>query len=39
MRLALFQYERFAHEGLALSEGLYASLIMSAATWNTRNLE
>ena len=39
MRLALFQYERFAQGGLALSEGLYASLIMSAATWNTRNLE
>lgn len=39
MRLALFQYERFTPGGLALSEGLYASIVMSAALWNTNKPE
>lgn len=39
MRLALFQYERFTPGGLALSEGLYSSIVMSAAMWNTKKLE
>ncbi len=33
LRLALFQYERFAVGGFSLTEGLYASLLMSAAIW------
>lgn len=39
MRLALFQYERFTPGGAALSEGLYSTLGMLAATWNLINLE
>ncbi len=38
MRLALFQYERFATGGLALSEGLYATLVALAATWGGNEL-
>lgn len=37
-RLALFQYERFVSGGAALSEGLYATLVMLAATYNTIEL-
>lgn len=33
MRLALFQYERFAPNGFALSDGLYSSLVAAAAIW------
>lgn len=34
MRLASFQYERFSQSGRAKSEGLYATLLALASTWN-----
>lgn len=37
LRLSLFQYERYACGGNALTEGLYASLLMSAAIWQVKH--
>ena len=40
MRLAIFQYSRFSSRGQAKSEGLYATLLALATTWNNKkNME